>query len=75
MEIRFKKRIGLGKLIHLSLSKSGISITAGVKGASINIGNNGAYLNTGIPRIGLYSREKTSSSLSKKHIQSPRIDK
>lgn len=67
MGIKFRKYITLGKLLRLNISKSGISVTAGVKGASVNIGKNGAYLNTGIPGTGIYSREKLSDSSNKKN--------
>ena len=62
MGIRFRKYLTIGKLLRINISKSGASVTAGIKGASINIGKNGTYLNTGVPGTGLYSREKLSGT-------------
>ena len=37
MSFRFRKRVGLlGGLVHVNLSKGGVSISAGVPGANIN---------------------------------------
>lgn len=55
---RFRKRIKLLPGIKLNVSKSGISLNAGVRGASITIGKSGIYSNIGIPGTGIYSREK-----------------
>lgn len=63
MGIRFSKRIKLGDLVKLNISKSGISATVGVKGASVNIGGKGTYLNlsptvAGITGTGVSYRQK-----------------
>lgn len=56
--MRFRKRVSLGGGMHLNLSKSGVSMTGGMKGLSVNVGKKGTYLNTGIPGTGLYNRTK-----------------
>lgn len=58
----FRKRIKIIPGVHLNLSKSGISTSVGVKGASVNFGKSGTYLNTGIPILGIYNRQKLSAS-------------
>lgn len=54
MGIRFRKRIRLTKGVHLNLSKPGLGISAGVRGARIGTGPRGAYRSLGIPGTGLY---------------------
>ncbi len=56
--MRFRKRVKVFPGFYLNFSNSGISSTVGVKGASINFSKKGTYLNTGIPRTGLYNRQK-----------------
>jgi len=60
--MRFRKRIKVVKGLHVNLSGSGVSLSAGVRGASITIGKKEAYLNTGIPGTGLYDRRRIGSS-------------
>ena len=65
MAIRFRKTKKILPGVKLNLSKSGVSVTAGVKGASINIGKNGVYRNLGIPGTGISKRDKLEFSSSK----------
>ena len=58
MAIRFRKTKKILPGVKLNLSKSGVSVTAGVKGASINIGKNGVYRNLGIQVTGISQRDK-----------------
>ena len=58
MAIRFRKTKKILPGVKLNLSKSGVSVTTGVKGASINIGKNGVYRNLGIPGTGISKRDK-----------------
>ena len=44
--------------VNLNLSKSGISVNLGVRGANISCNRNGIYLNTGFPGSGIYRRDK-----------------
>lgn len=60
----FRKRIKVIPGVHLNFSKSGISTSVGVRGASMTFGNSGTYLNTSIPPLGIYNRQKLSKSSS-----------
>ncbi|SBT06896.1 exported hypothetical protein [Candidatus Propionivibrio aalborgensis] len=62
MGIRFRRRIKLAPGLNLNLSGSGLSLSAGPRGASMTFGGRrGAYLNTGIPGTGLYTRERVGA--------------
>lgn len=66
MGIRFRKRIKLAPGLHLNLSGSGLSVSAGPRGASMTFGGRGGtYMNTGIPGTGLYSRERVGAAPSR----------
>lgn len=58
----YRRRIKIIPGVYLNFSKSGISTSIGVKGASITLGKNGSYLNTGIPGLGVYNRQKLGGS-------------
>lgn len=62
MALRFRRRITLAPGLRMNLSGSGISFSAGPRGASMTFGKRGTYLNTGIPGSGLYSRERLGGS-------------
>jgi tetratricopeptide (TPR) repeat protein len=53
MGFRFGKSIRLGKFIRLNISKSGLGLSAGVKGFRVGVGPRGTRLTTGIPGTGL----------------------
>jgi len=53
MAIKFRKTKKILPSVKLNISKSGVSVTTGIKGASINIGKNGVYRNLGIPGTGI----------------------
>lgn len=57
----YRKRIKIIPGVHLNFSKTGISTSIGVKGANVTFGPSGTYLNTSIPVLGLYNRQKLSS--------------
>jgi hypothetical protein len=66
MGIRFRKRIRLAPGIHLNVSGSGLSLSAGPRGASMTFGGRGGtYMNAGIPGSGLYMRERVGGSASR----------
>ncbi|WP_353158421.1 DUF4236 domain-containing protein [Myroides odoratus] len=56
----YRRRIKVIPGIHLNISKSGISTSVGIKGASLTFRKSGTYLNTSIPGLGIYNREKIS---------------
>lgn len=60
----FRKRIKLLPGVRLNVSKSGLSMSAGIPGLSVTIGKKGTYLNTGIPGTGIYERKKISGGSS-----------
>ena len=56
MGFRFRRIIRLGKGLRLNVSKSGVSWSAGGRGATFNIGPRGAATTLGIPGTGLSYR-------------------
>lgn len=57
MGFRFSKRIKLAKGVNLNFSKSGIGISAGVKGARIGTGPKGTKATFSVPGTGIsYSK-------------------
>jgi hypothetical protein len=58
MAWNYRRRIKIIPGIYLNFSKSGISTSIGVKGASMTLGKEGVYLNSGIPALGIYNRQK-----------------
>lgn len=58
----FRRRIKIIPGVHLNFSKSGITTSVGVKGASMTFGKSGTYLNTSVPILGVYNRQKLSGS-------------
>jgi hypothetical protein len=65
MGFRFQKRITLFPGLRLNLSKSGVSMSAGPRGASVTVGKNGVYGNVGIPGSGLSWRERLDKPSSR----------
>ena len=59
MGLRFQKKIKLFKGVSLNLSKSGIGLSVGKKGASVSIEPDGDIMgNVGIPGTGIWYRTK-----------------
>ncbi|MEA5406034.1 DUF4236 domain-containing protein [Arcicella sp. DC2W] len=58
----FRRRIKIIPGVYLNFSKSGITTSVGVKGASMTFGKSGTYLNTSVPILGIYNRQKLSGS-------------
>ena len=63
MAFRFRRSVGLGKLLRFNLSKSGVSMSAGVRGARFNFGNRKRKpsATVGIPGTGLYFTKQVGS--------------
>lgn len=70
MGFYFRKSFGNGPF-RVNFSKSGVSYSAGFKGARINFSNRGTYVNFG--SNGIYYRKKISGSGQNKHNQTPEI--
>jgi hypothetical protein len=64
MSLRFRRRLGLGKLFRLNVSKSGLSVSAGVPGANVNFGKRrrGPRVTVGVPGTGISYSEQIGSS-------------
>lgn len=54
----FRRRIKIIPGVHLNFSRSGISTSIGFQGASLTLGKSGTFLNTSIPGLGIYNRQK-----------------
>lgn len=50
----FRKSVRLGKGVRLNFSKSGIGLSAGVKGLRVGVNRRGLYTSSSIPGTGLY---------------------
>ena len=67
MGFRFRKSINLGNGVKLNVSKKGIGISAGVKGARISYGANGKIRTTSsIPGTGISHTSTLNKSRTKK---------
>ncbi len=65
MGLRFRRRIKIIPGLYVNVSKSGLSFSAGVRGASVTFGGKGGtYLNAGIPGTGIYTRQKINDGFS-----------
>ncbi|MBL7649305.1 MAG: DUF4236 domain-containing protein [Candidatus Hydrogenedentes bacterium] len=53
MAFRFRKSIRIAPGVRMSFSKSGIGLSAGVKGARIGVNSRGTYTSLGIPGTGI----------------------
>lgn len=79
MGLRFRKSVKLGKYFRLNFSKSGMSLSGGVKGARVTIGKNGVRQTVGLPGTGLsYSnytsfKNKKKATANMKRSAAPRI--
>lgn len=72
MGLRLRKSINLGGGVRLNLSKSGIGISAGVRGARLSIGPRGIRSTVGIPGTGVYySTEQSLRSLGAPRTRTP----
>lgn len=72
MGLRFGKRIQLGKYVRLNLSRSGLGVSVGVRGARLSTGKRGARLTLGVPGTGLsYTRQLSGGQRSKRAGQPP----
>ena len=69
MAFRFRKRIKIAPGLYANISKSGVTFSAGVRGASVTIGGKGGtYLNAGIPGSGIYTRQKIGDGFNTQEV-------
>lgn len=62
MAFRFHRRIRIAPGVRLNISKSGVSASAGIRGASITAGKRGLWSNVGAPGTGLSYRSRLDKS-------------
>ncbi len=53
MALNFRRRIRLARGVHLNLSKSGASLSAGVRGATVNVSSRGLRTTLSAPGTGV----------------------
>lgn len=68
--MRFRKSISLGGMGKVNISKSGLSMSVGTRGASATFGKKGTYVNYGIPGTGIYNRQKVGGGSSSRSSRS-----
>ncbi len=64
MGFRFSRRVGILPGLKLNFSGSGVSLSAGVRGAHLNFGPRGTYASMGIPGSGLSYRQRIGGGRS-----------
>ncbi len=70
---RFYRRVNLFPGLSLNLSKSGPSVTVGMRGAHMTFGRRGITRTIGIPGTGVYytSRAGYHSGIHSAHVETP----
>jgi Protein of unknown function (DUF4236) len=70
---RFYRRINLFPGLSLNLSKSGPSVTVGMRGAHLTMGRRGITRTIGIPGTGIYytSRSGCHTGFHSAHVETP----
>ena len=75
MGLRFRRRIKILPGLYVNVSKSGLSFSAGVRGASVTFGGKGGtYVNAGIPGTGIYTRQKINDGFSSQQEEIDEIE-
>jgi len=68
MGLRIRKSIKLGKYARINLSKSGVSVSGGIRGARVSINNKGVVRKSvGIPGSGIYYQDQHKISGGRKN--------
>lgn len=67
---QFRKSINLGKGFRLNISKSGIGVSGGVKGARVSVGPRGVRRTFSIPGTGISHTKTYSAKKLKRRAQS-----
>lgn len=70
---RFYRRVSIFPGLSVNLSKSGPSLTVGVRGAHMTFGNSGVTRTVGIPGTGLYYTSRTGrhTGFHSAHAETP----
>lgn len=61
MGLRYRKSIKIGKNMRINLSKSGVGVSTGIKGARMSVGPRGVRQTVGIPGTGIYYTKEEHS--------------
>jgi hypothetical protein len=69
--LRFRRSIGLGKGLHMNVSKSGVSWSVGGKGLSFNLSKRGVTRTVGLPGTGINYRKKLGTTDRHEIVSSP----
>ena len=76
MGLRFRRSVNLGGGLRLNLSKSGVGISGGARGARVGTGPRGKRMAVGIPGTGLFYEKRSSHGKTKENDKrSPREKK
>ncbi|MFM2295534.1 MAG: hypothetical protein RLZZ350_1947 [Verrucomicrobiota bacterium] len=67
MGFRFSRRLSILPGLSLNLSGSGVSLSAGVRGAHVNLGSCGLYASAGIPGTGLSYRQRLDGASTRSY--------
>lgn len=59
---RFRRSLKIAPGLHLNLSRSALSLTAGVRGSHVTTGKRGTYASVGLPGTGLSYRDRISGA-------------
>ncbi len=62
MAFRFRRSVRLAPGVRLNFSKSGVSLSAGPRGASMTFSGRGTYSNLGLPGTGVSFRSRVGTS-------------
>lgn len=60
MGLNIRRSIKIGKNTRLNISKSGVGVSTGVKGARVSVGPRGVRQTVGIPGTGIYYTKQRS---------------
>lgn len=71
MSLRFRRTIKIAPGVRLNLSKSGVGVSAGVRGARLGVGPRGAYTSVGLPGTGIHYRTKLGKSPQRRGSHRP----
>ncbi|MGI6433579.1 MAG: DUF4236 domain-containing protein [Sphaerochaetaceae bacterium] len=69
MAIRFHRSVRIAKGVNLNLSKGGLGVSAGPKGAKLSLGPRGVYSTFSIPGTGISNRTKLSNLSTKPSLK------
>ncbi|MCB9085235.1 MAG: DUF4236 domain-containing protein [Bdellovibrionaceae bacterium] len=75
MSFRFRRSVKIAPGLRLNVGKTGMSVSAGVRGARVTIGKRGVTKTLGIPGTGISYSTRTSSSSRGMRAEERRIEK